>query len=431
VALWRQHDFTRLWVAHTVSSLGSQVSAVALPLVAILTLGASAWQIGLLRAAAGMPVLVLGFFVGVWVDRLRRRPVLVATDLGRAALVAVVPLAALTGWLRIELLYAVALAVGTLSLFFDVAAQSLLPSVVSRDRLVEGNSRLLASGSVAGILGPAAGGWLVQLVSAPLALCADALSFLASALLLRGMRAVEPAPPPAAERRLRSEIGEGLVLLWRDPTLRAITGAATVGATGGSMHATLLVLYATETLRFSPALLGLVLAAGGAASLVGAGLAGGLAGRLGPGPSIVVGQLVLAAGTALLPLAAALPTAAAPIVGAGQALFSAAITVVGVNQLSLRQAVTPDRLQGRVNASRRVLVFGVQPLGALLAGGLGQAVGPAAALAVAAGVELAAFAIALLSPLPAIRETPPVAGTAPPAPAAASATGPGRPAGHH
>jgi MFS family permease len=413
VALWRQPDFARLWAAHTVSAVGSQVSAVALPLVAILTLGATAWEIGVLRAAAGLPVLVLGLFVGVWVDRVRRRPVLVATDLGRAALLALVPLAALAGWLRIELLYAVALVVGTLSLFFDVAAQSLLPSVVPRERLVEGNSRLLASGSAAGIVGPAAGGWLVQLVTAPLAIWADALSFLASALLLLGARAAEPAPPPAAERRFEAEIREGLVLLWQDRTLRAVTGAATVGAMGGSMHATLLVLYATQTLRFTPSLLGLVLATGGAASLLGAALAGALTGRLGPGRAIVVGQLVLAAGTAALPLASVVPTGAAPLVAAGQALFSAALAVVGVNQLSLRQAVTPDRLQGRVNASRRVLVFGVQPVGALLAGGLGDAVGLPATLVVAAAVELAAFVLALLSPLRGIRGTPPMADTPP------------------
>jgi predicted MFS family arabinose efflux permease len=173
------------------------------------------------------------------------------------------------------------------------------------------------------------------------------------------------------------------------------------------MHATLLVLYAAGTLGFAPALLGLVLAVGGAAGLAGAAAAGRVSVRLGPGPAIVVGQLVLAAGTALLPLAVLAPAAAVPIVAIGQALFSAAITVVAVNQLSLRQAVTPDRLQGRVNASRRVLVFGVQPLGALLAGALGEAVGLPTALGAAAAVELAAFGVALLSPLRGIGEIPP------------------------
>jgi MFS family permease len=413
VALWRQPDFARLWAAHTVSAVGSQVSAVALPLVAILLLGATAWEIGVLRAAAGLPVLVLGLVVGVWVDRVRRRPVLVAADLGRAALLALLPVAALAGWLRIELLYAVALATGTLGLFFDVAAQSLLPSVVPRALLIEGNSRLQGSTAAASVVGPAVGGWLVQLVTAPLAIWADAFSFLASAVLLLGVRAAEPAPPPATERRMWAEIREGLVLLWRDPTLRAVTGAATVGALGGSMHATLLVLYAVESLHFTPGVLGTVLAAGGGASLLGAALAGPLARRLGPGPAIVAGQLVLTAGTALLPVAAALPGNAAPVVAIGQGLFGAAITVVAVNQQSLRQAVTPDRLQGRVNASRRVLVFGVQPIGALVAGALGGAVGTTATLLVAAAVGLAAFAVALLSPLRAIRGTPPVVGPRP------------------
>jgi MFS family permease len=413
MSLWREPAFARLWAAHTVSAVGSQVSLVALPLVAILTLGASAWEVGVLRAAAGLPVLLLGLIVGVWVDRVPRRPILIVADLGRAVLLAILPLAALAGWLRIELLYAVALAVGTLSLFFDVAAQSLLPSVIARERLVEGNSRLLGSTAAASVVGPALGGWLVQAVTAPLAIWADALSFLASATLLLGVRAAEPAARPATERRFRAELREGLTLLWTDPTLRAVTGAATVGALGGSMHATLLVLYATETLRLTPGVLGLALAAGGGASLIGAGSATWLTGRLGAGPTIIVGQLVVAIGTVVVAAAACVPAAAVPLLAAGQALFSAAITLLGVNQQSLRQAVTPDHLQGRVNASRRVLVFGVQPLGALAAGALGGAIGTTETLLVAAAVELVAFALALLSPLRAIRSTPPQVSLAP------------------
>jgi predicted MFS family arabinose efflux permease len=290
---------------------------------------------------------------------------------------------------------------------------------------VEGNSRLLASRSAAGVAGPAAGGWLVQVATAPIAIWVDVLSFLVSALLLVGLRAPEPAPPPPAERRLRAENLEGLTLVWRDRTLRAVTGAATVGALGGSMHATLLVLYVTQTLGLTSALLGLVLAVGGAAGLLGAAAAGRVTARLGPGPAILVGQLVLAAGTAILPLATAVPAAAAPIVAAGQALFSASLAVVAVNQVSLRQAVTPDRLQGRVNASRRVLVFGVQPIGALLAGGLGEAAGLPAALGAAAVVELVAFGLTLVSPLPGIRDTPTVLD--PPAREVSEPTGPGLP----
>jgi MFS family permease len=409
--LFRRPDFARLWAAHTVSAAGSQVTALALPLAAILTLEATAWQVGVLRAASNLPVLALGLLAGVWIDRLRRRPVLVAADLGRALLLSAVPLAALGGGLRIELLYLVAFLVGTLSLFFDVAVQSFVPTVVPRERLVEGNSRLLASGAAAGIAGPGAAGWLVQVLSAPLAIWLDALSFVASAVLLAGIRAPEPRPR-GAERRLWAEIGEGLALLWRDPTLRAITGAATVGALGGSMHATIFVLYATQTLGFAPSLLGAVVAAGGAASLAGAALAGALTRRLGPGSAIIWGQLVFAAGTGFAPLASALPAGAVPLLAAGQALSGAAITVVATNQMSLRQAVTPDRLLGRMNGGRRVLVFGAQPIGALLAGALGQTVGLPATLVVAAGVGLLAFWVALLSPLRTLRETPPLIDTA-------------------
>lgn len=406
VALWREPNFARLWTAHTVSAVGSQVSALALPLIAILTLHATAWEIGILRAIAGAPVLVLGLLVGVWVDRMRRRPILVAADLGRAALLGLIPVAALAGWLRIELMYAVALAVGILKEFFDVGAQSYLPSLVTREQLVEGNSRLLGSTAAASSVGPAIGGWLVQIVSPPLALVADALSFLASAMLLARIRAHEPVSPPPGKRRLRAEIREGLVLVWQDSTLRAVTGAATVGAFAGSMQSTLLVLYAIETLHLTPEVVGLVLSAGGAAALLGAVAATPLTGRIGPGPALILAQLMMAVGTVVLAMASALPPAAAPIAAAGQALFSASMTLLAINQQSLRQAVTPDRLQGRVNASRRVLVFGVQPVGALVAGALGSQIGTTATLFASAGVGVVAFGLALLSPLRLMRKTP-------------------------
>jgi Na+/melibiose symporter-like transporter len=411
----RESDFRRLWAAQSVSTVGSQVSAIALPLAAILTLGAGAWEVGVLRAAGNAPVLVLGVFVGVWVDRAQgapgRRRLMIATDLGRAALLSAIPLAALAGGLRIELLYAVALLVGVLSLFFDVASFSFLPTVVARERLVEGNSRLWLSSSTASVVGPAAAGWLVEALTAPTAVWVDALSFGGSALLLSSIRAVEAPPRPAAERRIRDEIAEGIALLWRDRTLRAITGAATVGAMGSSMHATILVLYATQTLGLEPSLLGAVVAVGSAGAIGAAALVDRVSRRLGPGPAVMWGQLVVTIGTALLPLAVWAPGAAVPLVVLGQALFSAAITVVAVNQVSLRQAVTPNHLLGRVNASRRVLVFGIQPIGALLAGALGESIGLPATLGVAAGVELLAFVVALASPLREIKETPPAVGT--------------------
>jgi MFS family permease len=406
VALWREPNFARLWTAHTVSAVGSQVSALALPLVAILSLHATAWEVGVLRAASGLPVLALGLLVGVWVDRLRRRPILVLADLGRALLLGLVPVAALAGWLRIELLYAVALAVGVLNLFFTVASQSFLPWLVTRSQLVEGNSRLLGSTAAASVVGPAIGGWLVQLISAPLAIWADALSFVGSAVLLVGIQAEEPTAAAPGDRRLWAEIRVGLGLLWQDQTLRAVTGAATVGAFGGSMHTTLLVLYATDTLRLTPDVVGLVLAAGGGASLVGAMVATPITARLGPGPALIAAQLVVAIGTVVLATASAPLSAGAFIAAGGQALFSAAVTLLGINQMSLRQAVTPDRLQGRVNASRYVLVYGVQPIGALVAGALGSQFGTTQTLLVTAVIEVVAFAVAVASPLRSIRETP-------------------------
>src|SRR5262249_23335746 len=192
--LWSHHDFMRLWAGQTVSQLGSTVTREALPYTAILALGATPIQMGLLGAAGAAPLLLLGLLAGVWVDRLRRRPVMIAADLGRAVLLLSVPGAYLLGLLRIEQLYVVAALVGVLSVFFDVAYQAFLPSLVQREQIFEGNSKLGMSGSVAEIAGPPLGGTLVQLVGGPVTILLDALSFVFSARSLLRIRAPEPAP---------------------------------------------------------------------------------------------------------------------------------------------------------------------------------------------------------------------------------------------
>lgn len=208
--LWRHPAFLTLWAASAVSDVGSQVSALALPLIAALTLGATAWQMGLLSAAGSAPVLLVGLFAGVWVDRRRRQPVLIATDLGRAVLLSTVPLASALGVLRIELLYVVTLLAGTLTMLFGVAHMSFVPSLVERERLVEGNSKLEATTSAAQVAGPGLGGVLVGLLGAPLAVLVDALSFVGSALFIAQIRVSEPSPVVAAERGVLAEIGEGV-----------------------------------------------------------------------------------------------------------------------------------------------------------------------------------------------------------------------------
>ena len=223
--LWRHPDFVKLWTGQTISLIGSQVTFLALPLTAVLVLNATPAQMGFLTAAGAIPSLLVGLFAGVWVDRHRRRPILIAADLGRAALLLLIPVAALLGVLRIEYLYIVAFLVGTLGLFFEVAHHSFLPSLVGREQLVEGNSKLEISDSVAEIVGPGLAGGLVQLVTAPIAIAVDAISFLISALFLGLIRTPEPAPkPPDEQQNIFGEVVEGLALVSGNALLRAIAG---------------------------------------------------------------------------------------------------------------------------------------------------------------------------------------------------------------
>src|SRR6202795_2288111 len=192
-SLWRHREFVKFWAGSAISDVGSQGTVLAVPLIAALTLEATPWQMGLLSAAGGAPILLVGLFAGVWVDRVRRRPVMIATDLGRAALLLIIPLAAVTGALRIELLYAVLLLTGALTVLFDVANMSLLPSLVTPDRIIEGNTKLQSTAAAAQVVGPGVGGLLVSIMTAPFALLVDALSFLVSAAFIARARVPEAA----------------------------------------------------------------------------------------------------------------------------------------------------------------------------------------------------------------------------------------------
>ncbi len=398
--LWHHRSFLYLWVAQTVSAAGSAVTAIALPLTAVLYLDASPAEMGLLGAAAGLPALLFGLLVGVWVDRARRHTLMIVADLGRALLLASIPAAALLGLLTMAQLYAVAFCVGTLSLFFDIAVTSYLPSVVRREELVDANGKLQMSDSVTAVAGPGVAGLLVQLATAPAAIALDALSFLASALLLRRIPSEEPAAPVRrGGRSIRGELGEGLRFLVAEPLLRSMTLSSALGSLALSVQGAVLVLYATEELRIAPALLGAIFSARGAASLLGAALSGRVGRTVGAGPAVVWGTLLSCLGALTYPLAAGSPVAAAAFLVAGQVLFGLGTPIYSVNQVSLRQEITPDRLLGRVNAGRRFVVFGVAPVGALVGGTLGSQLGLRPALITGAACMVLAFLVALLSPL--------------------------------
>lgn len=407
--LLRQRAFRTLWAAYSVSMLGSQVTLLALPLTAVLVLHASAAQMGLLTAAGAAPHFFVSLFAGVFVDRRRRRPVMVVADAGRALLLLSIPAAALAGVLSLAQLYLVALLTETLTVFYVVASSSFLPSLVGRGRLLEANGRLTASYSAAQVGGPGLAGLLIQLVTAPVAIVADAASFVFSALAIgRGLRGSEPAPAPAETRggAIGREIAAGLRFMLGQPLLRATACFTSTLNFFNTVIFTVLVLYATRDLGIGPAALGLILASGAAGSLAGALLAGRLARRLGVGRATAWGGTLTALGCLAYPLAGGPRPLAVAVLLAGELLTGFAVVNLDINQVSLRQALTPERMLGRTGASGRFITWGVRPFGALLAGWLGTAFGLRATLAVGAAGGLLAVLWLWLSPLPALRELP-------------------------
>ena len=406
--LWRQPDFLRLWGAETVSGFGSQVSLLALPLIAALTLGASELQMGLLAAAGTSPFLLVGLIAGAWVDRLPRRPILIVADLGRAALLLAVPIAAVADALSLGLLVAVAVAVGVLTVFYNVAYVAYLPALVRRDQLVDGNAKLQASASIAQVAGPGLGGGLVGLVTAPFAVGLDAVSFLVSGLLLSRIRTPEPPPPPRARQtRIWAEIGEGWRVVVGHPLLRAMAGCSATTNFFGFLFLSVYVLYLTRDLGLSATGVGLVFAVGGAGALIGATVAAPAARRFGTGPTMVVAQFLTGVTGLAVPLAVLFPAVALPMVLFSEFAQWLTLLVYDVNALSLRQALAPERLRGRVNATARFLISGMQPIGALAGGLLGALIGAPWTLVV--GVVGMTLSVGWLvrSPLRTLREQPP------------------------
>src|SRR5437762_1676405 len=291
--LWRHREFLKYWTASAVSDVGSQITALALPLIGALMLAATPWQMGLLSAAGGAPILLVGLFAGVWVDRLRRRPVLIAADVGRALLLLTIPLASMAGLLTIPLLCVVALLVGALNVLFDIAHLAFLPVLVSREQIVDGNAKLEVTAAGAQAVGPSVGGALIGFLGAPFAVLLDALSFLVSGWLINRTRAVEPAPVAAAARSgVWAEIREGMREVGRQPVLRALIAASGTMTFFGRMFNAVYILYMTRDLGLGPVGVGLVLAAGGIGSLAGALVAGPTTRRFGPGPMLVVSQFM-------------------------------------------------------------------------------------------------------------------------------------------
>ncbi|MBN1584326.1 MAG: MFS transporter [Anaerolineae bacterium] len=378
--MWQNRDFRKLWIANAVSSLGSQITFLALPLTAISMLHASPVQMGILTACGTLAYLVVGLPAGVWVDRLRRRPILVTADVGRAVLLGLIPLLSVLGILRIEHLYLLAFLAGILSLLYDVTEEAYLPTIVERERLVEGNSQLAAIDTMAELTAPVVAGGLVQLLTAPIAIAIDAVSFLWSALWLSRIRQQEAKPASVAQGNLWQEIREGIAYLVQNPLLRSPLLTGIQWQLFGGMTDALLVLYLAETLHLSPAAIGLVYAIGSLSALAVTRFSDRATKRFGPGPTMIGAALLLGAGWLIIPLTGGTVWVAFGMIGIGMLFAGAGNILWNVTTMSLTQTITPNRLMGRVNASDRFLAGGALPLGSLIGGWLAEQWGVRATL---------------------------------------------------
>jgi MFS family permease len=407
--LWTNRDFVKLWSGQTISELGSRITREGIPWTAVLVLHAGTVQMGFLAALGGAAMLVFGLVAGVWVDRLRRRPILIGADLGRAAILASVPAAAVAGVLSMGQLYAVAALAGILTVFFDVAYQSYLPALVAREQILEGNSKLALSSSIAEIAGPGLTGVLVQLITAPIAILFDAVSFLFSALMVVLIRKPEPPAEPREPEHLVTETLAGVRFIFREPVLRALGLRSATTFFFMGFFGPLYVLYAIEILHLRPALLGVVIAMGGVGAMVGSVVAPRLVERFGLGRTFVVASLVQGLTNLLIPLAGLVGTPgtlqvlAVACLMVPQLFGDMAFMVYGINEITLRQTVAPEHVLGRVNAGMQLLARGIWPIGSLAGGFLAAALGVRATLALAAaGVVLSTLWL-IASPLRRVR----------------------------
>ncbi len=402
--LWRHGDFLKLWSGQSISVFGSLVGGFALQLVAILVLNANAFQVALLGAARLAPGLLVGAVAGVWVDRLQRRPIMIAADLGRTILLSSIPLAAVLGVLRIEQLYAVALLVSVLTVFFDVAYQAYLPSLVDRDDLVEGNSKLQASSSIAEVAGFSLAGVLVQALTAPIAVLVDALTFLVSAVSLAAIRSPESVLTTQRERQgTWKEIEEGVQLALRSATVRAVAGAVATRSFFGGVVGALFMLFLTRELVIDPAVMGVIFGLGGISSFLGALVAERITKRWDLGPTLLGTVLVSGGATFFIPLAGGPYPLVLLCLSAQQLIGDWAATVHDIDRVSLLQAITPGPLQGRMHASMRLVEWGGNLAGLLLGGVVGDTIGLRPTLLLAAtGLTLSALWL-YLSPVRELR----------------------------
>jgi MFS family permease len=402
--LLRHHDFRQLFFADTISQVGSQVTMLALPLVAVLALNATPLEVGVLAACETAAFALLALPAGAWVDRMRRRNVLIAGDLGRALVLTSVPVAWWAGVLTMPQLYAVGLLTGILTVFFDVAYQSYLPHLVGKENLVEGNAKLEVVRNVTQIGGPTAAGLAIQALTAPVAVLADAISFVGSALFVGLIRKREDKPERGPDAHLGREILEGLRFVFGNRLLRSIAACTGSSNLFSAITFSMAIIFFVRVLGLSPGAIGLIFSIGSIGGLLGAFLTGRVTRWLGQGPTIWISAVVFGLFGLLFPLAQRGWLLYVAVFGFAMAGIS--VVIYNVTQVSFRQGLTPDRLLGRMNATMRFLVWGTLPLGGLIGGFLGSTVGIRPTLWIGAIGGALAFLPVFFSPLRTMRELP-------------------------
>ena len=406
--LWRHRDFLKLWSAETISQFGTQVSQLALPLAALLVLDASTFEVAALGVVEFLPFILFTLPAGVWVDRLPRRPILIAGDFGRAALLATIPIAYVADVLTLGQLFVVGFLVGVCTVFFDVAYMSYVPSLVERDQIIDGNSKLEISRSAAQIGGPGLGGALVQIFTAPYALLVDAVSYLASGLFVVRIRKHEEPPARPAEGARTSlwvELKAGLRFVLGNPNLRAQAGCTGTSNFFSNVAFAVILVFLVRELELSPGVIGIAFSVGSAGSLAAAFTAMRISNRFGIGPTTIASAVLWGPSTLLLAFAP-VGSAAIPFLVGTVFVSGFSIVIYNIVQVSYRQAICPPRLQGRMNSVMRFIVWGTIPIGALVGGALGTWIGLRETIVVGAiGGSLAVLWI-IFSPQRHLREMP-------------------------
>lgn len=405
-SLWRDRNFLTLWSGQALSQFGAQITELAIPVLAVLILDASEWEVGVLNAANVAAFLVVGLPAGAWIDRMRKRHVMIVADAVRALALAALPVLAVMGVLHIWHMYVVALVMGIATVFFDVSNQSIIPSLVRTNQIAEANGKLQSTEQLAGLAGPAAGGWLIGILAAPIAILITVGTYVASFVALLFTKDHEQLRASHEHGPILREIGEGLRWVFGNPLLRRIVMTTGTANFFGTIAMTLLPIFALRELGLTPEGLGIVFSLSAVGGLLGAILTPRIVARIGEARAIPISSIVFSVVPFFLPAISLVPALALPLLVVQFFFASFTVLLYNITQVTFRQRITPPRLLGRMNASIRFVVWGVMPIASLLAGALGTWIGVVPALWIAAVGELFSCLFIVIGPFWGMRDLP-------------------------